>query len=237
MAKARRPRGGCALRKKHRRFASTLGNECVRYLLPRHRGRRLRHQIPTEQDWPCETSLGSRGASQPPACHWRTSLTLLRLLRFSDAISWVNASSELRADNATFDLTSFSSARISLMSSSHRSQTSRLPPCLCSRHAADDIAPPEGNDPLFALHQCLQALACSARMRVSFHRGYSFVGRPNTYSVVGDSQSADGPTPLSSSNSTTSPTTTPHSKHPIRAGSCAIILANSGHASLSERIV
>jgi hypothetical protein len=29
----------------------------------------------------------------------------------------------------------------------------------------------------------------------------------------------------------------PHSKHPTRAGSCAIILANSGHASLSERIV
>jgi hypothetical protein len=30
---------------------------------------------------------------------------------------------------------------------------------------------------------------------------------------------------------------TPHSKHPIRAVSCAIILANSGHASPSERIV
>ena len=29
----------------------------------------------------------------------------------------------------------------------------------------------------------------------------------------------------------------PHSKHPTRAVSCAIILANSGHASLSERIV
>jgi hypothetical protein len=29
----------------------------------------------------------------------------------------------------------------------------------------------------------------------------------------------------------------PHSKHPTRDGSCAIILANSGHTSRSERIV
>ena len=33
------------------------------------------------------------------------------------------------------------------------------------------------------------------------------------------------------------PARRPHSKHPTRAGSCAIILAKSGHASLSERIV
>ena len=33
------------------------------------------------------------------------------------------------------------------------------------------------------------------------------------------------------------PTLRPHSKHPTRAASCAIILANSGHTSLSERIV
>lgn len=33
------------------------------------------------------------------------------------------------------------------------------------------------------------------------------------------------------------PATRPYSKHPTRAASCAIILANSGHASLSVSIV
>src|SRR5262245_66345464 len=60
MARARRPRGGCALRKMHRRFASTLGNERAPYLSPRHRDRRLRHQIATEPDRLSETSFGSR---------------------------------------------------------------------------------------------------------------------------------------------------------------------------------
>src|SRR5215510_2863513 len=60
MAQARRPRGGCALRKMHRKFASTLGNECAPYLSRRHRDRRLRHQIATEPDWFSETSFGSR---------------------------------------------------------------------------------------------------------------------------------------------------------------------------------
>src|SRR5262245_12916336 len=60
MAQARRPRGGCALRKMHRRFASTLGNECAPYLSPRHRDRRPRHQIATEPDRLSETSFGSR---------------------------------------------------------------------------------------------------------------------------------------------------------------------------------
>src|SRR5262245_14417027 len=60
MAQARRPRGGCALRKMHRRFASTLGNECAPYLSPRQRDRRPRHQIATEPDRLSETSFGSR---------------------------------------------------------------------------------------------------------------------------------------------------------------------------------
>src|SRR5262245_48022053 len=60
MAQARRPRGGCALGKMRRRFASTRGNECARYLSPRHRDRRLRHQIATEPDRLSETSFDSR---------------------------------------------------------------------------------------------------------------------------------------------------------------------------------
>src|SRR5262245_2237387 len=50
MAQARRPRGGCAFQKTHRRFVSTLGNECARYLSPRRRDRMRRHQIATEPE-------------------------------------------------------------------------------------------------------------------------------------------------------------------------------------------
>src|ERR1043165_1752496 len=60
MAQARRRRGGCALRKAPRMFASRRGNERAPYLSPRHRDRRPWHQIAREPQWLRGASFGSR---------------------------------------------------------------------------------------------------------------------------------------------------------------------------------